>query len=145
MTHPIPNDTITLGLALTKGERQIVGRLAFAEDRSVGSEIRRLIGLALRQHYPTEAMHWEECRRRRKTAQGVVMLLAGMVVVYASAAGQMDVVRAGRNGRRVRDEIEWEADSTEFSGATARTPEETPRVARTRRSGMLAELPHLPV
>ena len=68
-THQLGRGTVNTPLVLLKEERTIFGRLAVAEDRSLGDVIRRLAVEGLRIHHPTEADTLIEARQHHREEQ----------------------------------------------------------------------------
>jgi len=61
--HPIGKGTANVAVNLLDAEKSILGRLALAEDRSLGDFIRRTVVIGLRATYPAAASEMEAARR----------------------------------------------------------------------------------
>jgi hypothetical protein len=63
-TNPVGRGTVTVGVNFLKSERAILGRLALAEDRSLGDFVRRQVISGLRSTYPAAAAEMESARKK---------------------------------------------------------------------------------
>ena len=63
-SHPLGKGTVNVGINLLDQERKILGRLALADDRSLGDFMRRLLVTGLRSTNPNAAREMEEARQR---------------------------------------------------------------------------------
>lgn len=63
-SNPVGRGTVTVGVNFLKPERTILGRLALAEDRSLGDFIRRQVISGLRSTYPSAALEMEAARKK---------------------------------------------------------------------------------
>ncbi|MGA2751624.1 MAG: hypothetical protein ABSG59_22895 [Verrucomicrobiota bacterium] len=62
MPNPLGKGTVNVSVNLLKQERLILGRLALADDRSLGEYVRRLILTGLRFSNPSAAAEMERAR-----------------------------------------------------------------------------------
>jgi len=90
MTTAIPAGTRNITINVSEAEARILGRLAFDEDRSRGSFLRRAWLDYLRENYPAEA---DAIAVARRTLKAGAMCLAGFWIVWLSAVGQVDMER----------------------------------------------------
>lgn len=90
MTKAIPVGTVNISINVPKEEAAILGRLAFGEDRSRGSFLRRAWLDYVQANYPNDALTIEVAR---KTLKACGMFTAGIWVVWLAAFGQMDTER----------------------------------------------------
>jgi hypothetical protein len=65
-THHIGKDTQNISLNLLEEERLVFGRLAVAEDRSLGEIVRRLAVEGLRTMHPAECEQLLNARRSHR-------------------------------------------------------------------------------
>lgn len=90
MTKAIPAGTVNISINVPKVEAAILGRLAFGEDRSRGSFLRRAWLDYMQANYPEEALSIEVARKALKACG---MFAAGLWIVWLSAFGQVDTER----------------------------------------------------
>jgi hypothetical protein len=62
--NPVGKGTVNISVNLLETERKILGRLALADDRSLGDFIRRLVITGLRTTNPVAAADMETARRK---------------------------------------------------------------------------------
>ena len=65
-THPQGKGTTNVAVNLLDAEKSLLGRLAAADDRSLGDYIRRLTMTGLRTANPTAAAELEAIRRAHR-------------------------------------------------------------------------------
>lgn len=65
-THHIGEGTVNVSLNLLDEERQVFGRLAVVEDRSLGDLVRRLAVEGLRASHPEQHAKLIEARRSHR-------------------------------------------------------------------------------
>ena len=82
MTHAIGPGTVNVTLNLLQAERMLLGKLAAAEDRSLGRYIRDLAHEGLRHRNPELADQLTEVRRRRRAA---ILAVVGLYTVIVSS------------------------------------------------------------
>jgi len=66
MTHPQGKGTSNVAVNLLNAEKSLLGRLAAADDRSLGDFIRRLTMTGLRVSHPTAALELDAIRRAHR-------------------------------------------------------------------------------
>jgi len=67
--NPVGKGTSNVSVNLLDAEKLILGRLALADDRSLGDFIRRLVITGLRTTNPTAASDMETARRKHYEQQ----------------------------------------------------------------------------
>lgn len=90
MTNPIGQGTTNVSVNLRQAERNLLGRLAHEDDRSIGSLVRRLILRGLEVENPELAAKLREIR------QGIgrsACLALGLLAVGLALNGGMDIRR----------------------------------------------------
>lgn len=105
-THPIPVGTVNLPVNIRAEERAILGRLAFAQDVSLGEFVRRCILRQVSAQDPHTAAQISEIRSKRRAARSGVLL--GLFLV-GLASGDLGEIRRAPRGVRVgrrRDDVE---------------------------------------
>jgi len=62
-TNAIGSGTVNVSVNLLKSEKNILGKLALADDRSLSDFMRRMVVVGLRSYSPASASGMEEARR----------------------------------------------------------------------------------
>jgi hypothetical protein len=65
--NPIGDGTVNVSVNMLLEERSVLGRLALAEDRSLGDHIRRMVTIGLRVTNPAAAIEFEAARSRHNS------------------------------------------------------------------------------
>ena len=96
---PAPG-TVNISFNARKAERDILGRRAFEEDRSLGNYLRRLIMKGAEIEDPELARRLKEARNQRFAVNAVVVLV-GLTTVFQATFGHSKVeIRKPRVARQ---------------------------------------------
>jgi hypothetical protein len=103
MTHQLGAGTVNIALNVTREERSILGRMAFASGCSTGEFLRRKLRLGIAQTDPEAAKRLARLRRDRLRAVAMLALLC----LHVATGG---VVRRPARAMTVRGQRkEWVA------------------------------------
>ena len=96
MPKSLPVGMCNVSIFMSDEERSILGRTAFAEDRSIGSLLRHLVVKALETERPDAAAQIVAARARRKAVAHVAMLAGLVALLVQSFSGEHDFRRPSR-------------------------------------------------
>ncbi len=98
-TNAIGTGTCNFPINIRTDQKSFLARLAMGEGISTGELIRRLIELGLKVKDGELAAQYKDIAR---CAQRLIILAAGLIVVWQSVSGSMDVQRVSRGARSRR-------------------------------------------
>jgi hypothetical protein len=116
MTTAIPAGTRNITINVAEAEARILHRIAFDEDRSRGSLLRRAWLAYLKENYPREASEIEVARKALKACG---LFAAGLWIVWQGIAGGMDAERRAGRFRTAGHRITQEAERLQVEEVTA--------------------------